>query len=141
VGVQHNNVFLDAFDEQWMLRLGAHDAAVLSEVPDPRRVPRWRQGRRVPRLRGPQPRSAPEGRTRTGAPRGSSGLGGGGELRPAGESKEEVSRSLLTGRLAHLLWKDGDVGSRMDGWDGSKGTTCLHKAKALNPSSIRLALV
>jgi hypothetical protein len=48
VGVQHNNVFLDAFDEQWMLRLGAHDAAVLSEVPDPRRVPRWRQGRRVP---------------------------------------------------------------------------------------------
>ncbi|OEL16150.1 Protein ALTERED XYLOGLUCAN 4, partial [Dichanthelium oligosanthes] len=29
-GVRHNNVFLDAFDERWMSRLGALDAAVLS---------------------------------------------------------------------------------------------------------------
>jgi hypothetical protein len=29
-GVRHNNVFLDAFDEGWMSRLGALDAAVLS---------------------------------------------------------------------------------------------------------------
>jgi hypothetical protein len=44
--------------------------------------------------------------------------------------EEAEYESPLTGSWAHLLRKDGDVGSRMDSWDGAKGTTCLDEAKA-----------